>query len=471
MSLASFTRAYIDAALWSSTDDDGEPLDKEYGGSDIVSDTKARMERDCASFYEKYGNLLPKDDQGGHDFWLTRNHHGAGFWDGDYEEPDATTLTNAAHAYGEFDLYVGDDGEIHGSGGREQNPILRFRPTLKAIHAMGMEATYDQDVDEYRVNIPGGTEATAYYTPDADDAIGTAKAMKEHRAQHGGKRNPVQNGRSYAVRGVPPKRYWEPTAGETVYVEGTPAKIKRVYTDEDGTPYVDFVRPVRGTTGMSVANLRMVARVENPLTRGDYQRPEAAELRAFILDSPHASRTRRWLYQLLLNYDKKKAKGTYNHELAIKGFLPVVTEGAKGYMKEYGQDVVFTTGTRNAVAQELVFMYEDGGLDAIFEGKDVQGLASRNPGPPAYSPAGQARALGIERFLQAEASLSGTGAGGAHKMPDGTVVSRMGPDSIRIHKPGHLGGQIYLGRNGVFDATGNEKWLKKYSPTQKVTRA
>ncbi|GAA3632936.1 hypothetical protein [Microlunatus ginsengisoli] len=47
-----------------------------------------------------------------HDFWLTRNRHGAGFWDRGYGE-DGDTLTEAAHAYGGVDLYIGEDGRIH----------------------------------------------------------------------------------------------------------------------------------------------------------------------------------------------------------------------------------------------------------------------------------------------------------------------------------------------------------------------
>lgn len=50
-----------------------------------------------------------KWERAGHDFWLTRNHHGAGFWDGDWPEAAGETLTNAAHSYGETDLYKGDD--------------------------------------------------------------------------------------------------------------------------------------------------------------------------------------------------------------------------------------------------------------------------------------------------------------------------------------------------------------------------
>lgn len=48
-----------------------------------------------------------------HDFWLTRNRHGAGFWDGDYPEKVGARLTDAAHKFGECWLYVGDDGTLY----------------------------------------------------------------------------------------------------------------------------------------------------------------------------------------------------------------------------------------------------------------------------------------------------------------------------------------------------------------------
>ncbi len=49
----------------------------------------------------------------GHDFWLTRCGHGAGFWDGDWPEPAASVLTEASKEFGNVDLYVGDDGQIY----------------------------------------------------------------------------------------------------------------------------------------------------------------------------------------------------------------------------------------------------------------------------------------------------------------------------------------------------------------------
>ena len=119
MSLKTFTAAYIEAALWSSTDESneqgGEPLDKNYGPDDITPDTQKQMEKDCREFYRAHNAKWSDDSYAGHDFWLTRNHHGAGFWDGDYPEPQATELTDAANAYGSFGLYVGYDGKVHGS--------------------------------------------------------------------------------------------------------------------------------------------------------------------------------------------------------------------------------------------------------------------------------------------------------------------------------------------------------------------
>lgn len=116
--LDSFTRAYFETALWSSTDESneqgGDPLDDNYGIDDIAPETRAKMIADCADFQERYDNLMldGTSERGGHDFWLTRNRHGAGFWDGDWEHGDE--LTKAAHAYGGFYLYVGDDGLIYG---------------------------------------------------------------------------------------------------------------------------------------------------------------------------------------------------------------------------------------------------------------------------------------------------------------------------------------------------------------------
>lgn len=112
--LDTFVEAYLECALWSSLDDSGEPLDDTYDSGDIADDARTEMTRECTDFIDANTADLTNIDAGqaGHDFWLTRNHHGAGFWDrglGDVGD----RLTKAAHAYGDSDLYIGDDGKLY----------------------------------------------------------------------------------------------------------------------------------------------------------------------------------------------------------------------------------------------------------------------------------------------------------------------------------------------------------------------
>lgn len=120
--LDAFTCAYVECALWSSTDDDGEPLDDGRDASDIAPEALASMVEDCKDFRDANADDLARayetegydESRAGHDFWLTRNGHGAGFWDrglggvGD-------KLSRASKVYGGVDLYVGDDGQVYSS--------------------------------------------------------------------------------------------------------------------------------------------------------------------------------------------------------------------------------------------------------------------------------------------------------------------------------------------------------------------
>ncbi len=117
-----FTDAYLEAALWSSTDnaDDsgGAPLDDNYGPEDIEASALESAIEDCRDFQKENAHDLEGIDpsQAGHDFWLTRNGHGTGFWDRPevYGEQRAKHLTAMAKGYGELCLNVGDDGTIDG---------------------------------------------------------------------------------------------------------------------------------------------------------------------------------------------------------------------------------------------------------------------------------------------------------------------------------------------------------------------
>ena len=98
---------------------EGEPFDANYGVEDIAPETLSKMTEDCRQFqldnYFIFDELSLDDEmRAGHDFWLTRNHHGAGFWDGDWRKSIADKLTEYSHKMGECNLILGDDGLIYG---------------------------------------------------------------------------------------------------------------------------------------------------------------------------------------------------------------------------------------------------------------------------------------------------------------------------------------------------------------------
>ena len=110
-----FINDYIETALWSSTDFEGEPLDDLYTVDDIAPEALKTMKKDCYDFIQAAETRhinMDETDHPGHDFWLTRNRHGAGFWDGAYPKY-GDQLTDLAHAFGDCDLYVGDDGQLY----------------------------------------------------------------------------------------------------------------------------------------------------------------------------------------------------------------------------------------------------------------------------------------------------------------------------------------------------------------------
>jgi hypothetical protein len=115
---------YVKTALWSTNDDTEEPLDSIAGPENIALDCLALMRADLTDFIEHadpaeldfwQAELGP--GQVDHDFWLTRNSHGVGFWDRFSAGVGAIygrSLTERSKPYGSFELYVGDDGRVHG---------------------------------------------------------------------------------------------------------------------------------------------------------------------------------------------------------------------------------------------------------------------------------------------------------------------------------------------------------------------
>lgn len=123
-----FFNAYMEAIIWadSPTDDNGREFFIDI--DDIDPECVDAAAVDCQKFLELAGEITPamrrasnyRDvpildaesamTQAGHDFWLTRNHHGAGFWDGDWTDEAGERLTKIAQSFPEQSLYVGDDG-------------------------------------------------------------------------------------------------------------------------------------------------------------------------------------------------------------------------------------------------------------------------------------------------------------------------------------------------------------------------
>lgn len=120
MELDSFTKAYITCMLWAENDEStpqgGEPLDLNYSEADLSPLARATAWRECRNFQEAAEGLIgSKKAQAGHDFWLTRNGHGAGFWDRPeiYGKQNAEILTRLAKVAGRQNAVVGDDRQIH----------------------------------------------------------------------------------------------------------------------------------------------------------------------------------------------------------------------------------------------------------------------------------------------------------------------------------------------------------------------
>ena len=109
--LREFVTAYLQCGLWTCCDENGEPLDGLYTPNDVSNETVRQVREECRLFIESNARWLEGEDptQAGHDFYLTRNRHGAGFWDGDYEPEQGKALTQAAHVWGEAYFIVVDN--------------------------------------------------------------------------------------------------------------------------------------------------------------------------------------------------------------------------------------------------------------------------------------------------------------------------------------------------------------------------
>ena len=97
LNIDEIVKHYLVAALWTEELDE---FDVDNFNPDSVADAKAEV----TSFVEKAGDLLNgiPEENIGHDFWLTRNHHGAGFWDREeLSKEQQEGLTKIADSFGD----------------------------------------------------------------------------------------------------------------------------------------------------------------------------------------------------------------------------------------------------------------------------------------------------------------------------------------------------------------------------------
>lgn len=101
----------------------GSPLDENYGFDDLTAHAKAKIALDCSEFWHMAQPLVHRASHKqsgrapiglvGHDFVMSRNGHGCGFWDGDWSPEDvAESLHDISRSLGEISLHVTDDDTL-----------------------------------------------------------------------------------------------------------------------------------------------------------------------------------------------------------------------------------------------------------------------------------------------------------------------------------------------------------------------
>ena len=88
-----FHTGFFKTLLWA------EGLEDRYTIQNIKKADFDRLSQECDTFMHYNEKFFPgKEFSAGMDFYLTRQRHGAGFWDGDWKE-HGDILTKASHLY------------------------------------------------------------------------------------------------------------------------------------------------------------------------------------------------------------------------------------------------------------------------------------------------------------------------------------------------------------------------------------
>ena len=112
-----FLRGYLACASWCGVDpeDPNAKGETDFDPALFTTRAVAHAAKDCRGFVRDNLEALEGLDaeQCGYDFWLTRNHHGAGFWDRGYPDGIGYALTKASHSCGEEYVFVSRYGKLN----------------------------------------------------------------------------------------------------------------------------------------------------------------------------------------------------------------------------------------------------------------------------------------------------------------------------------------------------------------------
>lgn len=107
--------SYLETAFWTDQEQIEEKGD-DVSSADFSEETKEKAKEDIISFMKKTEQYLKDipDNLIGHNFWLTRNHHGAGFWDmKELDDEIGEIVSNICHEFPEKYVFLGDDGKLY----------------------------------------------------------------------------------------------------------------------------------------------------------------------------------------------------------------------------------------------------------------------------------------------------------------------------------------------------------------------
>lgn len=109
-------QALVECAVWTHPENDegvNEVEQANAGWSEVMGDDEKEVLDECRAFAALAGEDL--DDipatSAGHNFWLSRNGHGTGFWDRGWEDK-GDRLHELARSFGEADLHLSEEGTL-----------------------------------------------------------------------------------------------------------------------------------------------------------------------------------------------------------------------------------------------------------------------------------------------------------------------------------------------------------------------